>query len=207
MFNREVLWFDQPYNTDAGIEVGFYPKHVALWASVLNGEPGSNTRFDSNRELAVVGGALAQFHLGPLGCGVGGSVWHNQKEPAGGRTGERNAGGPFGYFNWGRASWLWEVDESRLTIPAVSSKTAFLTSHEVSYQVRPGFDVVGTYNYVDPDLDVQSGVRERYGLGVEVVPVPFVQLQGNVNMYLTDIGVDVTEDDFIRTEVQLHLFY
>jgi hypothetical protein len=207
MFNREGLWFDQPYNTDAGIEIGFYPKGFGIWGSILNGEPGANTRFDSNREFAVVGGALAQFHVSELMFGIGGSIWHNPKEPAGGRTGERNAGGPFGYVNWRRATWMWEADGSRLTIPSVSTKTAFLTSHEISYQIRPGLDVLGTYNYIDPDLDLQSGVRQRFGLGIEVLPVPFVELQGTVNYFDNEQGLDVTELDFTRAEVQLHLFY
>jgi hypothetical protein len=207
MFTREELWFDQPYNTDAGVEIGFYPKHFAVWGSLLNGEPGSNTRFDQNKEFAAVGGALARFHVWEVGVGLGGSIWYNPKEPQGARDGERTAGGPYGYLNWHRLSWLWEVDASRLTIPDVSSKTKLVTSHEVSLQVQPGFDVLGTYNYVDPDLDLQTGIRQRYGLGFEVLPVPFVEIQAAVNWFESQEGLDVTEPDFTRTEVQLHLFY
>lgn len=207
MFNREQLWFDQPYNTDAGIEIGIYPKHLGIWAAILNGEPGSNPRFDTNRDFAYVGGALAQFNVAAVGIGLGGSIWENPSEPAGARSGRRTAGGPFGYFNWRRLTWMWEVDASRLTVPTVNSKTKLITTHEVSYQVRHGLDVLATYNAVDPDLDLKSGTRERYGVGVEVLPVPFVELQAALNFFRTETGLDVTDPDFTRTEVQLHLFY
>jgi hypothetical protein len=209
MFTREELWFDQPFNTDAGIEIGFYPRHVAFWASILNGEPGVNTRFDSNKELAYVAGALAQFGLGPVGVGLGGSYWYNDQDPAQSSTrpGQRIAGGPFGYFTFDRLTWLWEMDANRLNTEGVSSVTAFVTSHEVAWEVRPGLDIVGTYNWVDRDLDHKTGSKERMGLGVDVMPVPCVQLQAALNVFRTDRGTDVTEPDYLRSEVQLHLFY
>lgn len=207
MFNREELWFDQPFNTDAGIEIGVYPQHLGVWASVLNGEPGTNTGWDTNRELAYNGGALVRFGVGAVGLGIGGSIWHNPKEPVSGSTGKRTAGGAYGYVNYGRFNWLWEVDASRLLPPGAPAETKLITSHEVSVQVHQGFDVLANYNYVDPDLDLQTGTRSRYGLGVDVIPTPFVQLQGVVNLFRGDAGPDVSNPDFVRTELQLHLFY
>src|SRR5262245_491231 len=63
LFTREELWFDQPSNTDTGVEIGFYPKYVAVWADLLNGELPGASRLDTNNELAYVGGALGQFHV------------------------------------------------------------------------------------------------------------------------------------------------
>jgi hypothetical protein len=206
-FTRTELWFDEPYNTDAGIEIGIYPKHVAVWASVMNGEPGTNTLWDSNREPAFAGGALLQFRVSEVGIGIGGSGWRNVKEPVGVDNGRRTAAGPFGYLAWGPLSYLWEVDASRLTIPNESSVTLLVTSHELGWQMRPGVDVVGTYDYVDPNIDLKSGARFRYGLGVECMPVPFVQLQAAVNYHDNKPGTNVAEEDFTRAEVQLHLFY
>jgi hypothetical protein len=206
-FNREELWFDQPFNTDAGVEVGIYPKHLAVWAPVLNGERGSNPIWDSNREVAIVGGALAQFELAQLAIGIGGSFWQNAREPASGTTGRRTAGGPFGYLHWKGLAYLWEVDASRLTITNISSKTVLLTAHELSYVLRPGLDLVGTYDYVDRDLDLKTGTRSRYGVGIECVPTAFVELQANVNYYDSESGADAPEPSFTRTELQVHLYY
>jgi hypothetical protein len=207
MFNREELWFDQPFNTDAGIEIGVYPQHLAVWASMLNGEPGTNTIWDTNRELAYTGGALVRFDVARVGFGFGGSIWHNPKEPVSSSTGKRTAGGTFGYVNYSRVTWLWEVDASRLLPPGAPSETKLITSHELSFQVHQGFDVVANYNYVDPDLDLKTGTRSRYGLGVDVIPSPFVQVQGVVNVYRSEPGVAISTADFLRTELQLHLFY
>lgn len=220
LFTREQLGFDQPFNTDAGVEVGFYPKHVAFWGSILNGQPGADTRFDSNYDLAWVGGALAQATYGDVGVGLGGSIWYNHKDLAksSANPGERTMGGPFGYLNWDRWSWLWEVDASRLLTPAAgttpaSVRTMLVSSHEVGFAVRPGFEIVANYNYLDPNLDAKTGVRQRIGLGLDVMPRPFVQLQAQLNVFDSS-GLapaqnppDVPEPDFVRSEVQIHLFY
>lgn len=220
LFTREELGFDQPFNTDAGVEVGFYPKHVALWGSILNGEPGANTFFDSNDNLAYVGGALAQGTVHDVGIGLGGSIWYNRKDAAesSANPGERTKGGAFGYLNWARWSWLWEVDASRLLTPAAGTtpahvKTALMTSHEVSFAARPGLAVIANYNYVDRNLDLESGIKQRIGIGVDVMPRPFVQIQAQFNVFETSgqdptqNPPDVPEPDFVRSEVQIHLFY
>jgi len=207
MFNREELGFDQPYNTDAGIECGIRPPHLAVHASILNGEPGSNTRWDRNRDVAWIGDALWQFHVSQCGGGLGGSIYYNRNEPTVEGGGRRTQGGPYGYLNWHRVSWLWEVDASRLRVPGVRVTTKLVTSHEVSLQIGPGIDLLATYNYVDPNLDLQSGTRSRFGLGIEVRPVPFVGLEATLNAYRIDEGLDVPGSDFVRGEVQAHFFY
>ena len=215
LFTREELWFDQPFNTDAGVEIGFYPRHVAMWAAILNGEPGTNTRFDSNDELAYVAGALWQFGLGPVGVALGGSYWFNERDPSvsAQRPGRRIAGGPLGYFTLGRLAWLWEVDANRLRTTGVGVQTALVTSHELSWELQPGLDAIATYNWVDRDLDRKSGSLQRFGIGVDVMPVPCVQLQAHVNVFAADRGTpppaatSVPEPDHWRSEVQLHLFY
>lgn len=220
LFTREELGFDAPFNTDAGVEVGFYPKHVAFWASVLNGEPGANTLFDANDDLAYVGGALAQATVHEVGIGIGGSIWYNRKDAAesDANPGRRTMGGPFGYLNWDRWTWLWEVDASRLLTPGAGNNparvnTKLITSHELSFAVRPGLAVVANYNYVDRNLDLQSGIKQRIGLGIDVMPRPFVQIQAQLNVFDTNgqdptqNPPDVPEPDFVRSEVQVHLFY
>jgi hypothetical protein len=213
MFVREELWFDQPFNTDAGVEVGFYPEHFSVWASALNGDPGANTVWDSNRELAYVGGAFGRFGLAGVGIGIGGSIWYNPKELAGLTTGRRTAGGPYGYVNWGPLSWLWEVDASQLEgVSGQNPKTALITSHEVSWQLKRGLDLLATFNYVDRDIDLRTGTRSRYGGGVAMIPTPFVQVQAAVNVYRSDcpdpgqLCPDAPEPDFFRSEFQVHLF-
>ncbi len=220
LFSREELSFDQPFNTDAGIEIGFYPKHVSLWASVLNGEPPVNTRFDTNDDLAYVVGALSQFKVRQFGIGLGGSFLYNQKDPGrtsasegGGPPGRRTQGGPFGSFTWGPWSWLWEVDATRLLIPNVRVKTKLLTTHELAYEVRQGVDIVGNYNWVDRNVDLGTGTKQRFGLGVDVTPVPFVELQAQLNRYVAtghdaaQALPDLFEPSYWRSEVQIHLFY
>src|SRR5262249_44957587 len=190
-------------------------KHVAAWADVLNGELPGASRLDTNNDLAYVLGALGQFNVKQVGIGIGGSFWYNHKDPSGGpsNVGRRTAGGPYGYLNLESRTWMWEVAASRLLIPDKSAKTKLVTSHEISYAWRPGVDFVVNYNYVDRDLDFATGTKQRVGFGVDVDPVPFVQLQAQFNIYRINgadpaqMPPDYPEKDYVRPEIQVHMFY
>jgi hypothetical protein len=179
---------------------------VAIHAAISNGEPGSNPGWDRNRDVAWLGDALWQFRLASLGVGLGGSFIYNRNAPSGSGGVSRTQGGSYGYLNWRRWSWLWEVDASRLGDEA-SAITKLVTTHEVCVQLGAGFDILASYNYADPNIDQQTGTRSRYGLGFALRPVPFVDLQAALNAYRFDAGAEVSDDDFMRGEVQVHFFY
>ena len=206
LFTREELGFDQPFNTDAGIEFGVRPGGVAIHAAILNGEPGSNPGWDQNRDVAWLGNALWQFQLASVGVGLGGSFYYNRNEPSATGGDPRTQGSSYGYLNWRRWSWLWEVDASRLG-DGMGATTKLVTTHEVGVQLGPGIDVLATYNYADPNLDGKTGRQARYGVGFALRPVPCVDMQAMLNAYRFDEGSEVAGEEFLRGEVQVHLFY
>ncbi len=207
MFNRFYLGFDQPYNTDAGLEFGIRPPHTIVRFAVLNGEPGTNTLYDRNRDVAWLGDVLYQLRLGSVGAGLGGSIYYNRNEPTGITGGRRTKGGTYGYFNWRRWSWLWEVDGTSLIVTGSPSPSELITSHELSMQVGNGIDVYAVYDYLDPRLNHDTGTESRYGLGAEVRPYPFVGLEGAVYSYRFKTGPDVGGTNYTSGQVTVHLFY
>lgn len=200
-------FFRPPSQSDQGVEIGIYPKRFALNAAVLNGNPGSPS-FDNNNDVAFAGRGLMRLDIGGAGLGLGGSYWHNV-EPGGVRL----AGGPLGYLNWGRLTWVGEVDWSHLDPSgAVAARTQLLSSHELSVQVAQGLDLLATFDYDDPNFDLRTGTRARYGAGFDVLPTPFVSIQAVVNVFRYDTvaGGDITAakyTGYAQSQVQVHFFF
>lgn len=197
------LFFEPPRHTDVGIEVGVYPGDFSLVASALNGEPGDTG--DRDDDLGHMVRGAYRFRLGPAGLALGGSWYRNT---AGGN--QRTAGGPFWYLNVGPFTWLGETDWSQEDQPD-RTRTAFITSHELSWQVIPGLEARAVYNHADPNIHDDTGTRIKAGGGLDALITPFFGVKAMVNVYQDKDGAegdDVEEDrSYTQTEFTLHLFY
>jgi len=200
-FVRSDLFFAPPLQTDVGVEVGMYPDRFALVASVVNGQGG--TTYDLDNELGTVAQASYRFDVGPAGVAVGGSYWSSTQT-----DGRHRAAGPFWSAQWGALTWLGEVDWSDLDPSGpVAGRTAFIASHEVTWQLVRGVDLRATYDFTDPDLDRQTGARTRWGGGVDALITPFFGIQAMGFRYDHDIGIDVSNASYTQFEAVLHALY
>ena len=80
-------------------------------------------------------------------------------------------------------------------------------SQELSWIAVRGLTIVGTCNLFDPDLNLTSGTRSRYGLGVEYMPYPFLVLYGVVDAHRFDTGEMVAGSNYTQSEIQIHFLY
>lgn len=199
-FVRSELEFFPPTHTDVGVELGIYPRRLALHLSLLNGNRGDV--LDNDERLAVALRAAYRANVRGVGLAIGGSGLHNP-----GADGDDDTAGIFGYLTWRRITWVGAVDWNRFQPTGGGHKTKFITSHELSIQVRRGLEVKGTYDFYDPDWNLATGARNRYGGGAVVMANPFVRLEALVRAYETDSGRDLEEEDFVESVLQLHLFY
>jgi hypothetical protein len=198
-FTREVITGQPPLQTDVGIEIGTFPGRAALSVAALNGAPDSPL-YDDNDILAWSARGLYRLDVLGVGFGFGGSWWTNST-----RQELRRAGGPFGYVDWRRLTWLWEADWAWTDPRDDTSTTALVTSHEVTYRLWRGVWLLGTYDWADPDLDRKSGSRLKYGGGVDVLASPFVGVRATVQAH-RDEGLAGGRDD-TQSQVQLHVYY
>ncbi len=170
MFVRSELGFAPPFNADAGIELGFAPKRGDLQVALMNGKGGGT--LDDDRRLALAASGSVRFKLGPAAATAGASVYAHP-----GLQEDLNMAGLHGALAWGPFTWVGEGDLVRRD-PALSAPTrSGVTSHELSWLVRQGLEVVGTYDWVDPDRDLASGAGTRYGIGARIMPQPFLETQ------------------------------
>ena len=55
--------------------------------------------------------------------------------------------------------------------------TNLATIHQLSYRLFQGLDIVGRYEFFDPDIDLTTGAIQRTSLGLEFFPVRGVEMK------------------------------
>lgn len=200
MFTRQYAGFMPPAHTDVGVELGTYPGPVAVNLSLMNGASGR--AYDNNDKLAVLLRGAWRFNVSDVGVMVGASGRHN---PYDGRN--EDAGAVFGSLFAGPFVWTGEFDLLRSKPDNQEGTKAIVTSHELTWLVHRGVDIIATYDYQDPDSDYKTGSRQRYGGGVYLFPSPFVAVEALVRAYDFTQGTSISEDDYIETVLQLHFLY
>lgn len=200
MYTRDALGFYPPSNSDVGVELGISPGRLDMQLAVVNGNRG--VTFDDNRKLASVLSAVVRGDAGPLGWAAGvAGYWED------GNQVDFGSAGPYGYLTWNRLTWLGEVDWFRDDPDGPGHTTGWVVSNEVSYLARQGLDVIATYDFFDPDWNLESGARWRAGGGVHILAKPFLAVQGLYRQTVYDEGTALGGEDFWETLVQLHLLY
>jgi hypothetical protein len=200
LYVRSVLGLAPPLNSDVGVEIGFQPGPLDVQMGLVNGSRGST--LDTDNSLAQSLNAIYRHDLAGIGVGVGGSGYHQRGPGA-----ILDVGGAYGYLTWHGLSWLAEADFARTSPRPGTRTTAFVTSQEVSYLVRPGLELLGTYDFHDPDRRVKSGARSRWGGGVHAMPRPYLALEALFRMTCVDPGPAITAGGFDETVLQLHFVY
>jgi hypothetical protein len=191
----------QDYNTgrvtDVGIELGASPGRLSMSVGVYNGS--TSASFDDNSQKMVMGRVLYRTRAASVHTAIGGSarlnhgtavreeVWGGQVQAA---FGERvtYVGDAFSITSMDLIGTLGEVP-------------SFVASQEVDVQLRRGFDAYIGYDFLDPNLDYESGTHTLVSLGLRVYPRHFMQIQPIFRW--EEIG----DDTIKRFELILHGFY
>ncbi len=199
MYVRRELGFEPPANTDVGLEIGASPGPADLQLGVVNGNRGGT--LDNDTHLAVIGNATGRTRLGPVGVSGGVSGYHR-----GGESEDFDSGGLYGYLTWNRLTWLGEGDLFWDHLGGTTT-AGLVTSHEVSWLLRQGVDLKLTYDFLDPDRDLTTGARTRWGGGAYAMPAPYVTVEGLLRRTTYERGPASSGPDEWETVLQLHLMY
>jgi hypothetical protein len=199
-----------PPHSDTGIEIGLHPGNFAIEGSVLNGQ--FQSILDRDDDLAFTGRGSWRWTREPFHLVVGGS-WY-------GRDGEGedlDAGGPFAGARWGPLVWLGELDWTRREPVGDRVTKGFVTTQELTLNIVQGLNLVGTWDFFDPDLDLKTGSVTRIGAGLDALVYPFLQVAGKVNVFIVEDGdgiddalepsPEIRADDFVQTQLQIHFLY
>jgi hypothetical protein len=199
MFVRDELGLAPPANSDVGFEAGYSKGHVDIQAAVVNGSRG--TIFDNDTKAAGTLNVMARHHIGPFGLALGGSEYHRPSD-----LDHYDAYGGYGYLTWRSLTWVGEMDFVREKPIGGGATISVVSSHELTWLIRQGLEVKGTYDFFDPNRDLGGGAKSRWGGGVTFMPYPYVVLEGDLRQTNYQDGVFYSGIDALETVLQIHLF-
>jgi hypothetical protein len=183
---------DPGYLRQTGIEFGAHTQAVEVSASLLD---------DVDQEDASYAGRIVlRQSAGGLNLALGTS--YISQEPSLAQTRRVRAWGGFGYASLGPATWVYEVDETGDGV-----HNGLLISQELTWRLQPGLHLRGAYTFQDPDHKEQTGARDRWGVGVDMLATPFFGVQAMLNRYSAERGALVTDQNLWRGELVLHVLY
>jgi len=200
MFVRDSEGFAPPSNSDAGVEVGLSPNPFEVQVALVNGSRGST--LDTDRRLATSGNASSRFNVGPMAgsLGLAGYV-----QP--GIDVDLSAGGVFGYLSGWNVTWVAQVDWVRRHSPNFAPNTGIVSSQELTVLLKRGIELKSTYDFFDPDRHVRSGSKDRWGVGLDVMPRSFLVLEALYRHTSIDSGSALPGGGYDEGLFQLHLLY
>lgn len=200
MFVRTELGLAPPFNSDVGLEAGFSHGPLDVHFGVVNGSRGST--MDGDTKVAVVLNAVYRRRVGPIGAALGATGYHRPAK----RT-RYASGGMYGYLTWRGLTWAGEVDLLRRQNAGAPTIESVLSSNEFSYLVHRGLEIKATYDFYDPDWDVGSGAKARWGGGVSAMPYAYLALEGLLRRIEYQDGLNYRGRDYYETLLQLHVLY
>ena len=180
-------------NPDRGVQVGYENHQWSTQLSVTNGT-GGGAELDSGKQVSLV----SQF-VRP-GWRLGASLNTNDAD-----TGDRTMGGVFVGLKTGSIAWLAEADYVMDAVPGSSDRDGIAGLVEGNWLFRKGHNAKVSYDYFDPDRDVDEDHQVRYSVLWEYTPFQFVQSRIGVRIYDGPPQLNVqNRDEFF---VELHGFF
>jgi hypothetical protein len=113
------------------------------------------------------------------------------------KEGDISFGGIFGGVNYGKWTWMGELDLSRDWVPTSTSLAAFSS---LSFDIRKGWVAEGRYDLFNENIDKTGKVISRYVLGLSIFPIPFVELKFQAR--ITAVGEGSPTDPLFL--IQIH---
>ncbi|MBI2892980.1 MAG: hypothetical protein HYY06_05475 [Deltaproteobacteria bacterium] len=215
-FTRQDIGFG-PRDKDAGIEIGAYLGPVLVQAAVLDGAS-EDRQFDENRKKAFLARAELIGRVGALRLMFGGSAYANQTgartEVQGtvvdSRSDHLRTGVHWG-LGLGRFAYLGEaavvkVDPSQGNAQE-AKQFSFQSYQELDVRLVRGLELNFNYEFREPDIDLESGRINRFAGGVELYPLPYLELKVLVR-HAFGSGPAVAEQDGVDEVIGMaHLFF
>lgn len=180
-------------NPDRGLQVGYDSGAWSTILSVSNGSGGGSEN-DTGKQVSFIGNYVANRWR------VGLSLNTNDSD-----IGDRNMYGAFAGLRTGPIAWLAEVDWITDDLPAGGEQDALAGLVEGNWLFMRGHNLKVTYEYFDPDNDIDEDHRVRYSLVYEYSPMQFVQGRAGVRVYDGVPQVDAqNRDEFF---LELHGYF
>ena len=178
---------------DNGVEIGLERGAWSAQLAVSNGTAGGPETDDGKMFTARVERVQDRWRIGA-------SATVNNSD-----AGDRTGAALFGGLRWGRFALLGEVDWFDDDGIGADGRERMATLAEANWLWRPGHNLKATFEWFEPDTDVDEDEQTRSSLLYEWSPVQFLQARVGVRRF---IGIPQS-DPQNRTEafLQLHGYF
>ena len=197
---RDDLGFTPAAMSDVGLEAGISPPGGNLQVALLNGNRGSDLGADQHLAGSLSGSV--RFRVGPMAVSLGGSGYREE-----GVTADLDMAGAFSYLTVGNLAWVGEADVAREVPVGAPTAKRFAMTHELSFMPVQGVEVLGTYDYFDPDIDAQTGSKDRWGAGLQLYPHQAIVFSASYSVEHYVPGIQMAGTNTKNVIVQLHFLY
>lgn len=109
--------------------------------------------------------------------------------------------------SWGISSYgfVWLGEWAQMNGWIQPEITNLATSNQLSYRLFQGLDIVGRYEFFDPDVDLTTGAIQRSSLGLEFFPVRGVEMKLSYRTSTLDLP-DTSSDSESQILSQIHFY-
>jgi hypothetical protein len=156
---------------DNGAEIGLESGPWSAQLAVSNGTAGGPEE-DSGKQLSLRTEYVQSFWR------LGVSANANNAD-----AGDRHAFAAHGAVRTGPVVWLGEVDYVEDDSLGTSGRTLLAALAEADWRIRAGHNLKLTFEYFDPDDDLDEDEQNRTSLVYELAPVEFLQMRLGARFY------------------------
>ncbi len=109
--------------------------------------------------------------------------------------------------SWGVSShgFVWLGEWSQMNGYKQPEVTNLATFHQLSYRLFQGLDIVGRYEFFDPDIDLTTGAIQRMSMGLEFFPVRGLEVKLSYRTSTLDLP-DASSDPKSQFLSQIHFY-
>jgi hypothetical protein len=182
--------FDNP---DRGVQVGYESGPWSTMLSLTNGSGGSSENDTGKRASFVANYVVERWRAGF-------SVDFNDSD-----AGDRQMANLFGGLRTGPIVWLAEADWIIDDLPSGGERDSYAGLIEGNWLFAKGHNLKVSYDYFDPDTDIDEDHQVRYNLVWEYTPMQFLQGRAGIRVYDGIPQVDAQNRDEVFLE--LHGFF
>lgn len=176
-------------NPDRGVQIGYENDAWSTILSVTNGS-GGGSETDTGKQVSFIGSyVLNRWRLGL-------SLSANDSD-----IGDRQMFGAFAGLRTGPIAWLAELDWIEDDVLSGGEQGALASIVEGNWLFRRGHNLKVSYEYFDPDDDIDEDHQVRYSLVYEYSPMQFVQGRAGVRVYDGIPQVDAQNRDELFLEL------
>ena len=176
-------------NPDRGVQVGYDSGAWSTILSLTNGSGGGSEN-DTGKQVSFIANYVQNRWR------VGLSLNANDSD-----AGDRQMGGAFFGLRTGPIAWLAEVDWIMDDLAGGVETDSLASLVEGNWLFMRGHNLKVSYEYFDPNDDIDEDHRERYSFVYEYSPMQFLQGRAGVRIYDGVPQVDAQNRDEVFLEL------